>query len=81
MTETLFPTDEFNQSQLPKRIRDMLAVHGAKPGRKCGECLHFARYKQVAVWSKCTLARTSASYATDWRTGWPACGQFQERQP
>ena len=81
MIETLFHTEEFKQSQLPKRIRDMLAVHGAKPGRKCGECAHFLRHKQVARWAKCDLTRQSMGASTDWRTGWPACGQFQDRQP
>ncbi len=66
---------------LPKRISDMHTLFGATPGHTCAHCAHLQRYRQSATWYKCLKTDHTAGAATDWRTRWPACGLFEQRQP
>ena len=74
--ETLFDLPE-PEEVLPKRIEDMYALFGKTPNETCGTCNNLIRYSQAATWFKCSLARQSASAATDWRMKWDACGKWE----
>jgi hypothetical protein len=58
----------------------MVKMFGYGPlGEKCGDCIHFKRYRQSKRWFKCSLTIQSGGEATDWRVRWPACGKFKPR--
>lgn len=66
---------------LPKRIRDMHAMHGKSDGHTCGECAHCRKLEGYAgSYHKCELSRMSHGSGTDWRKRWPACGKFGAKE-
>jgi len=76
----LIPDAAYRPDPLPKRIRDMYALHGATEGHACKECKHlFNHGGHTHRYYKCDLQRITHGPATDWRTSWPACGKFQEK--
>lgn len=67
-------------SRLPMRIRAMHATYGLIGGKRCGTCRHLVCKHYNKRYYKCGLARQTSSAATDWRVGWPACGQWEARE-
>lgn len=57
------------------RHEEMQATYNSKPGKKCGDCAHFKRYGDR--YFKCLKYANTASSATDWRSGWEACGLWK----
>ena len=66
---------------LPRRIREMRAVHGELNGRFCGDCVHFIQLGSYARnYYKCEKSKLTHGDGTDWRMKWPACGKFSDRK-
>lgn len=66
---------------LPLRIRQMRSMHGKRDDQKCGDCLHFRSTSGFARnYYKCELSKLTHGAGTDWRTKWPACGKWEERE-
>ena len=65
------------EAALPERMRIMHLRFGRCEGHKCGECRYLEEYCMGGDWFKCALTVQTNSAATDWRKGWPACGQFE----
>lgn len=65
------------------RPRDMLAMHGLRPDRRCGDCLSFipARQGQTARCRR-SLQGNPERAGIPWYAEWRACGAFTVgRQP
>ena len=65
----------------PRSILGMQRVYGAGPADvTCKTCAHLHRFRKGnrVAWMKCSRAYVTASSATDWRSGWPACGLHTE---
>lgn len=64
----------------PHRIKEMWALYG-KSAHECRNCGNLMRFKsRNKQWTKCKLARVSASAATDWQASWPGCGKHTENK-
>ncbi|MFA5054171.1 MAG: hypothetical protein WC565_08940 [Parcubacteria group bacterium] len=64
----------------PWRLRVMHESYGRDPEHTCGQCRHLVARRFAKTYYKCDLTRETVSAATDWRTGWQACGRFEERE-
>ncbi len=64
----------------PWRLRTMHESYGRDPGHTCGQCRHLVARRFAKTYYKCELTRQTVAAATDWRTGWEACGRFEERE-
>ena len=79
--DTLFADLPSQAPPVPRRIAEMHRVYGVGPlVTKCRTCRYLQRYRKAGrvSWMKCLRARVTASSATDWRAGWPACGLYVE---
>lgn len=56
----------------------MHKMYGATADKTCAACVHLYTVKRGQTWFKCDQSKISASTATDWRKGWPACGKYEE---
>lgn len=59
-------------------IAEMHKIHGQMPGKTCGKCRFFLRFRMGSTFFKCQKSRITGGAATDWRARWTACGLFQE---
>jgi len=60
----------------------MQRINGAGPADvTCRGCIHLRRFRNKGrvAWMKCSRVYVTASSATDWRAGWAAIAEFQER--
>ena len=82
--EPVVPPEERDAIRHARRARHyantigrMLEAHGPGPAHTtCGACLRLIKRGR---YFKCAKARITRGAATDWRSGWPACGAFAER--
>ena len=80
MTGEDVPIQETPKSKPPSRkYRTMQQLHGKTPGKICGDCEHFIRYKWDKTYFKCELWHVSHSAATDIRKKAEACGVYKDR--
>lgn len=78
---TLFPEwqeQHKDEVKFPLRLTEMHRLYGKLDGEKCKNCVHLARYRMGGSWMKCNLSKQTNSSATDWKAGWPACGNFEK---
>lgn len=69
-----------DEKLLPRRINEMHALHGKLPGKKCKGCKHLERWSYSRDYIKCSKSKMTHGAGTDWRTGWPACGLYEESE-
>ena len=67
-------------SDTMRKIDAMHYFYGTGVGI-CGNCPHFTRKEWGNVYRKCLVYGDSNSEATDWRTGYPACGLIDKPFP
>jgi len=59
--------------------RQLIGAYGKTEGKNCKNCIFLKRFRQSSkIWSKCAKATLDGHLATDWRTGWQACGKFEQ---
>lgn len=65
----------------PRRHGEMIRLYGECLGERCAQCCHLVRKHgdHAGYFLKCEEAGITASAATDWRAGWPACGKWEDR--
>jgi hypothetical protein len=56
----------------------LVQINGSIEGKKCKQCRFLVQHLYGNTVYKCAKSNYSNSAATDWRTGWQACGLFQE---
>lgn len=60
-----------------RRLSLMHALHGTSPGHTCGDCAFLIAHRFSRAYFKCSKSKVTHGPATDWRSGWAACGLFQ----
>jgi hypothetical protein len=62
-----------------KQHRKLIGMYGNSPGRKCKDCNNLVKCSAGSKeFFKCAFVnpQLEGHVATDWRSGWEACGQF-----
>ena len=67
---------------MPRKIEVMYAFFGRYAGREpkqCKHCCNFIRKKYSNTYRKCLVYGDTNGESTDWKSGYEACGMFNQK--
>lgn len=69
---------EIRPRQAERDHASLLKLYGEEAGRQCKDCRWLMRFRMGSAWFKCAQTLPTGGTGTDWRSGWQACGMFEE---